>query len=188
MKLSFYKDTLAKLLSERNAWRRASVLLVLSTFILGCALLQKREKTILVPPTLHKSFWVHGDEVSREYLEEMGVYLAKLLLDLSPSTIHHTHAVLLRYATPEAYGALKAQFVREEENAGSLQLSTHFKPSSVLANPTTLTVEVKGILTSYVAGKEIKTSSETLILTFNHRGAGLLLESATTKALEPTHD
>lgn len=178
MNLSFHKDSLTKHLSERNAWMGISIVLGVSLCLLAAALLHKREKTILVPLNIHKSFWVHGDEVSKEYLEEMGLYLAKLLMDVSPSHIRHNHAVLLRYATPEAYGTLKAQFVEEEASSSSLQLSTHFKPSSVLANPEVLTVEVKGVLTSYVAGKEIKTSSETLLLKFANREAGLLLESA----------
>jgi len=30
----------------------------------------------LVPPTIHTTFWVEDDKVSKEYLIEMGVFLA----------------------------------------------------------------------------------------------------------------
>ena len=154
------------------------MMLSVSLVFLSVAVFCRHEKTILVPGHMTKSFWVQGDEVSKEYLEEMGVYISKLLLDLSPGNIVHNHKALLRYASPEAYGSLKKQCLKEEEDYTSLQLSTHFKPTSVSANPQTLSVEVKGILTSYVASKEIKSSPETIFLTFTHRGSGLLLERA----------
>lgn len=160
------------------------MVLSVSLVFLSVSIFCKHEKTILVPAHFTKSFWIQGDEVSREYLEEMGVYIAKLLLDLSPGNVVHNHKALLRYASPEAYGSLKKQFLKEEEEHTSLQLSTHFKPTSVTANPQTLDVEVKGILTSYVASKEIKSSHSTIFLTFTHRGSGLLLERASETAQE----
>lgn len=179
MKFSFHKQTVNKLLSQRNAWKTIAMTLSVGIGLLSVAVVFKHEKTILVPAQISKSFWVQGDEVSKEYLEEMGVYMAKLLLDLSPGNVVHNHKALLRYASPEAYGSLKKQFLKEEEDYASLQLSTHFKPTSVAANPQTLEVEVKGILTSYVASQMIKTSSETVFLKFTSQGSGLLLERAT---------
>ena len=178
MKFSFQKQTVSTLLSERNAWRGVTLVLSVSLVFLGISVIFKREKTILVPCPLTKSFWIQGDDVSKEYLEEMGVYMSKLLLDLSPGNVVHNHKALLRYASPEAYGRLKKQFLKEEEDYSSLQLSTHFKPTSVTANPQTLEVEIKGILTSYVASKEIKSSQETISLKFTSQGTGLLLERA----------
>lgn len=178
MKLSVYHDTHKKLRTQCNTWIALCVLLTLSILLLGLGLLQRREKIILVPPTLHKSFWVQGDQLSKEYLEEMALYLSKLLLDLTPSSLRQNHTILLRYTTPESYGTLKNQFFQEEQEYESLQLSTYFKPSSVHVNPESLTAEVKGTLSRYVAGKEIQTTSETLFLKFANRGSGLLLESA----------
>jgi len=178
MKLSFQKKNVQTLLSERNVWMRIASLTALSTLMLSVAVFYKTQKVILVPPHITKSFWVQGKEVSREYLEEMGVYMAKLLRDLSSGNLDHNHGVLLRYATPEAYGTLAKQFLKEAQEYKSLHLTTHFKPSSVTANPERLEVEVKGVLTSYVASKEIRTSQETILLKFTDRGSGLLLEKA----------
>ena len=184
MKLSIHTEALINRLNDIKFWRKATLISSASILILSIALLQKHEKTILIPINPHKSFWVHGEEVSPEYLEEMGLYMAKLLLDLSPSTLAHNHKILLRYTTPEAYGTLKAQFIKQEKEYASLQLATHFKPTSVLADPKALTVDIKGTLTSYIAGKDIKTSSETMRLTFATRGSGLLLKSATPLSQE----
>ena len=179
MNLGFHQQNVEMLAKQRNGWMGISVLLGVSTLILSLAVFQKSQKIIVVPPSITKSFWIKGDEVSKTYLEEMGVYLAKLLLDLSPNHVDHNHKVLLRYATPEAYGQLEKQFFEEAGTYNNLQLTTHFKPSSVKAFPDHLRVEVKGTLTSFVAGKEVRSSLETLALAFTYRGTGLLLKSAT---------
>ena len=38
------------------------------------------EKTVLVPPEIKRSFWVSGNAVSREYLEDMAYWYAGLAL------------------------------------------------------------------------------------------------------------
>lgn len=179
MRIDFLYHHITKLISQRNAWIGMSALLTVSNVALSTALLLKNERTILVPPHVNKTLWVEGGEVSKEYLEEMGVYMAKLLLDISPSSYRYNHEVLLKYTTPESYGALKKQLINDGEQYTKLQLSTHFKPTQVSANPKTLQVEVKGTLISYVAGKQISSNLETVALTFTHRSAGLLLESVT---------
>lgn len=145
--------------------------MLLSIIVFG-----KREQVILVPPHHSKSFRVQGSDISQEYLEEMGVYMSKLLLDLSPATFTYNHEVLLKYVTPESYGTLKKKLLKDGEQYTKLQLSTNFKPSQITANPKTLQVDVIGTLTSYVAGKEVESSQELVTLEFTQRGSGLLLK------------
>jgi len=179
MNVDFLHHNILKLISERNAWIGIAVLMGMSTVLLSTALFFKKERTILVPPHITKTLWVEGGIVSKEYLEEMGLYMSKLLLDLSPTSFPYNHETLLKYATPEAYGALKKQLMDDGEEYTKLQLSTHFKPSEVSANPSKLHVDVKGTLTSYVAGKEMSALPETVSIQFSLRGAGLLLEKVT---------
>ena len=42
------------------------------------------ERTILVPPEIHQSFWVSGQKVSVEYLKEMAYWYAGLALNITP--------------------------------------------------------------------------------------------------------
>lgn len=177
MKFDFHQYNTTDLWSQRNRLFVLAGVLVFSNVLLGIGVLCKNEKTILVPPQITKTLWVQGGEVSQSYLEEMGLYMSKLLLDLSPTSFAYNHAVLLRYAIPEAYGSLKKQLTKDGEQYTKLQLSTHFKPTEITANPQTLEVEVKGQLLSYVSGKQVRDSQETLFLKFTMRGGGLLLES-----------
>lgn len=179
MKFDFFKDNIMELRVQRNGFVLLAGVLLLNNLILSGAVFYKRERMILVPPRIHKQLWVQGDTVSKEYLTEMGTYLSKLFLDLSPATASYNHGILLTYATPEAHGSLKKQFLKENEEYTKLQLSTHFKPSEITANPETLAVSIKGSMSSYVAGKHIRDSQETVAIQFTHRDAGLLLERVT---------
>jgi len=179
MKAEFLQHDILKAISQRNGWIGMAVLMGMSTVLLSTALLFKKERTILVPPHITKTLWVEGNVVSKEYLEEMALYMAKLLLDVSPTSFPYNHETLLKYSTPEAYGVLKKQLMDDGEQYTKLQLSTNFKPSEVTAHPSKLQVDVKGTLTSYVAGKEMSSLPETISLQFSLRGAGLLLEKVT---------
>jgi conjugal transfer pilus assembly protein TraE len=172
----FYQD-MPKFISQRNGLLVLAGLLAFNNIVLSGAFVFSSEKTIILPPEVRKSFWVKGGEVSKEYLEDMGWGLSKLLLDLTPSNYPYNHEKLLTFAAPEAYGRLKKKLLKEGEQYKSLQLSTHFYPSEILADPKTLSVSVKGTLSSFVAGKLVDTVEETVHLTLQQRGGGLLLES-----------
>lgn len=176
MKTDFFHQNITKLLSQRKGLVALTALLAFSNVLLCLIVFGKREQVILVPPQITKSLRVQGDVISKEYLEEIGVYMAKLLLDLSPSSYSYNHEVLLKYVAPESYGALKKKLLKDGDQYTTLQLSTSFKPSQVTAYPKTLQVDVIGTLTSYIAGKEADSSQELVTLEFTQRGGGLLLK------------
>lgn len=184
MKMDFLHRNILKFISQRNGWIGIATVMAMSTVLLSTAVFFKNERTILVPPHITKTLWIEEGLVSKEYLEEMGLYISKLLLDLTPTSFTYNHETLLKYATPEAYGALKKQFMDDGEEYTKLQLSTHFMPIEVIADTKKLHVHVKGNLTSYIAGKQMDSSLETICLQFSLRGAGLLLEKATSSVAE----
>jgi len=179
MNFDFFRENILELRVQRNGLAILAGILLLNNLILSGTAFYKRERIILVPPRITKQLWVQGDTVSKDYLTEMGAYLSKLFLDLSPSTVSYNHGILLTYATPEAFGPLKKQFLKEAQEYTKLQLSTHFKPSEITADPETLAVTIKGSMSSYVAGKHLHDSQETVAIQFTHRDAGLLLEKVT---------
>ena len=44
-------------------------------------------RTVVVPPSIDKTFWVTRDKASNEYLEQMGSFIAWLVLDVTPASI-----------------------------------------------------------------------------------------------------
>ena len=177
MNSTFFYQNATKFLSQRNGLLVLAGLLAVNSVVLTGALVFSSEKIILLPPETRQSFWVKGGTVSKEYLEDMGWGLSKLLLDLTPSTYSYNHEKLLAFVAPESYGSLKRTLHKEGEDYKTLQLATHFYPSEIIADPKTLTVDVKGTLSSFVAGKLVDRHEDTIHLKLTQRGGGLLLES-----------
>ena len=97
--------------------RRASALLVL--LLVGSMLanvtlaafamhMAGRERVVVVPPSISKTFWVESERVSAEYLEQMAYFLLQLTLNVTPQSIDHQSRVLLQYAAPASYGELRS--------------------------------------------------------------------------------
>ena len=74
-----------------------------------------RERTIVVPPTIEKTFWVTKDHVSKEYLEQMASFVAWLILDVTPATVDWKKDILLNYVAPEQH-VLSAATARRERS------------------------------------------------------------------------
>lgn len=184
MNADYLFKNVTKFISQKNGLLVLTCILGLNSLILTSTLVFSSEKIIVLPPETRQSFWVKGGIVSTEYLEDMGWGLSKLLLDLTPSSFAYNHEKLLAFAAPEAYGSLKNQLAKEGEDYKSLQLSTHFYPTEIVANPHTLTVDVRGTLHSFVGGKLVNSGEETLHLKLTQRGGGLLLESISGRESE----
>ncbi len=76
------KDLLATVRQQRLAILGLVVCVGLSLLIMFNMV--GRERIVLTPPTIDKTFWVAKDKVSASYLEQMGAFMAYLTLDVVP--------------------------------------------------------------------------------------------------------
>ena len=108
MKLAWMHEDIA---SARRATTFLVVLLVGSMLVnlvlaVFAVRLSGHERVVVVPPTIHKTFWVESDRVSSEYLEQMGYFLMQLTLNVTPQSVDHQAKVLLQYAAPAQFQGL----------------------------------------------------------------------------------
>jgi conjugal transfer pilus assembly protein TraE len=130
-------------------------------------------RTVVVPPTLHKTFWVEGGRASAEYLEQMGSFIAWLVLDVTPSSIDWKKDVLLGYVDPPQYGALKSRQEVEAERLKRINAVTAFAPQQLVASEDTQSLVVRGRLRTLVNGHETGNELKAYRIDFNHTGARL---------------
>lgn len=90
------------------------MLLSMALAVSTCSLIG-RERIILVPPTISKSFWIDKAKVSGDYLDQMALFLIQLILNVSPRSVDFQSKILLQYAAPEAYAELKAMMMTTSE-------------------------------------------------------------------------
>jgi conjugal transfer pilus assembly protein TraE len=161
-------------------------------FICGCSIvtclglcffvLNKSDRVIIVPPNVSKSFWVDSNKVSSEYLEEMGLFLAHQLLDITPASFSYQRDIVMRYIHPSAHNFLHKKFIQDESKYRKLNLSTSFKPLEVKVG--NLQINLKGQLISYVGQKRVQQDTEEYVMQFDYAHGRLLLKKFFMKGEE----
>jgi conjugal transfer pilus assembly protein TraE len=139
--------------------------LVLALNLMGTA------RTVVVPPSMNKTFWITRDRASGEYLEQMASFLAWLVLDVTPLSIDWKKDMLLGYVAPELHGVLKSQQEVEAERLKRVNAATQFAPQQLVASEDTQSVVVRGRLRTLVNGLETANELKAYLIEFDYAGA-----------------
>jgi conjugal transfer pilus assembly protein TraE len=113
------------------------------------------ERTVIVPPTIERTFWVTKDRASREYLEQMGAFVAWLVLDVSPSDVDWKRNLLLNWVVPEQFAAMKTRMDLEADRLRTNNASTSFLVQQLTADETGQTVHITGRLRRQINGADV---------------------------------
>jgi len=134
-------------------------------------------RTVVVPPTIDKTFWVSRDKASGEYLEQMGGFMSWLVLDVTPSSIDWKKNILLGYVEPDQYGALKTRQEVEAERLKRINASTMFMPQQLVPSEDKQSVVVRGRLRTLVNGFETANDLKAYLIEFSFNGARMHLKT-----------
>jgi conjugal transfer pilus assembly protein TraE len=134
-------------------------------------------RTVVVPPSIDKSFWVSRDKASSEYLEQMGSFMAWLILDVTPASIDWKKDILLGYVEPEQHGELKTRQELEATRLKRINASTYFMPQQLVPDETTQAVVVRGRLRTLVNGLETNEALKAYQVEFSYRGGRMHLKT-----------
>lgn len=126
------------------------------------------ERTVIVPPTLEKSFWVTGEAVSKSYLEQMAYWYAGLALSASPKTGNYQKDLFLHYATPAGAGQLKNEMNARLDYMEKNNTTTMFTIQTINTDERTMKVAVTGDLDTYLGDKRISTKHTIYVIGFKY--------------------
>jgi len=142
-----WDSKLREVVQNRNSLLVIVAGLLLLLVLLSLVLIKQagqKERILIVPPLLEKSFWVDTNRVSATYLEQMASFFAQLALTVSPSSVDKNHEVLLQYTHPLGYGKLKADLLQKSEKIKAQHVSTVFYPVSFDVNTQDFSVIITG--------------------------------------------
>lgn len=131
------------------------------------------EKTIIVPPEINRSFWVSGNAVSREYLEEMAYWYAGLALNITPVVSDYQNSLFLKYAAPSEYGRLQAEMGARAEFLKKNNTSTQFSVRTIKTDEQNLRVALTGTLVTWTSDKKASERSATYLVGFKYMNGRL---------------
>jgi conjugal transfer pilus assembly protein TraE len=179
MRTGFYKSELAKLIEQRNGYMILAAGLIVLCLILSLLAfhLAGREKIIVAPPVLNKSFWVTNSEVSEEYLSEMSLFFVYMRLNVTPDNSQYQHEALLRFADSKYHGAFKNQLSRERDYLIEEHLSTAFYPTKVSVNTKRLKVVITGELHTTVTNELLTPQTAVYEVLYSYNHGRLLIKS-----------
>jgi conjugal transfer pilus assembly protein TraE len=132
-----------------------------------------RERIVVVPPTINKTFWVEPERVSAEYLQQMGYFLMQLVLNVTPQSADHQSRVLLQYAAPAAFGELRNQLATSTERVKRDGAATVFSAQDISVDERNLKVGLRGQLTTYVSERRISEVMKGYLIEFQTTGGRL---------------
>lgn len=160
MKEARHEGLVAQLFTKLNAWMLVGTLLAVSNLLLLFLFMtsQTPEKTIVIPADVSKSFWVQGDKVAPEYLEQMAAYFANNLLTYNPENATGQFDTVLRYADPRANQELRKAFMAELGDIKSKQRGSVFyiQETKVKGKQALLFGQKIDMATGVVIGNQVK--------------------------------
>lgn len=165
-----YSSTLAQAIWQTNYSRIIALGLLISNMVLAYAIVSAdiSEKTIVVPPGFDTPFAVKGNDVSPEYIQQMGRYLSQLLLTYQKKNARAQFDTVLRYAHPAVYGDLRTRFRMEVDRIGRNDISSVFHILSIHSRKDKAIIY--GELTGFIGGHQVSKREKTYELNFQYGG------------------
>jgi conjugal transfer pilus assembly protein TraE len=161
---------------------------ILGNLVMAVAVItaDRTHRETLIPPTISRSFWVEDTKVSNSYLEEMGLFVIRNALDVTPVSADFQHQQILKYANPTAFGTLQKELNANALRMKELNVSTFFSVTAVTPNEAKQQVAFHGILSTMLGDKIINTENKVYLVTFGMSNGKIhVLELRETGAAQP---
>ncbi len=164
---------------QRNRLMMACAALCMISVLLGASnfVLIGKERVIVLPAEVHRSFWVASDSVSDSYLEQMSQFLVHLLLNVSPNTVALHSEQFLAQVSSQHFAALKTQLVAQQLEVERLGISTTFDTKNFKINGKKLIAEVEGELKTTLGNSPMPTQKKIYRLQFVREQGRLWIRS-----------
>lgn len=122
----------------------------------------------VIPPEVHKTFWVNDETFSPEYLEEMTYFIAGLQLNVTPANIDYQLRQFQKYAAPNAFGRLEVAGKLAAEKIRRESASTLVSAQQIIPDVSNRKGAICGMLSTYVTDKLAGTRQSCWVVDFDY--------------------
>ena len=130
-----------------------------------------------MPPVIERPSWVTSYQVSPEYLSGMSLFLANLLLNVTPSNATMQHDLFLRYVDSPFYDRFKTELITQEDRLKKEHMTMSFQLSNVKVDTTKFIARISGDVAYMVGNTAMPTKHLTYAITFNYQLGQLKVKS-----------
>ena len=152
--------------------------LVALSLLLTINALTKQTTIILEPPSRSKTIAVVGDKVDGAWLEEMGAWVAHMILDASPHSIGWQQEQLLKWVHPSTHGQMQQEMAVQAKRLIDTNASTVFWLQQLAPDVERQRVALVGQLDTYVNGVKVPGSSRNMsfLVQFEAKGGRMQIK------------
>ena len=170
MKHLLHKARMDHLIARRNGYLLLAMGSILLNMVLGFGIVKSMgyQKIILVPPVIERPSWVTSYQVSPEYLSGMSLFLANLLLNVTPANATMQHELFLRYVDSSYYETFKTAFIAQEKRLKKEHMTMSFQLSNIKVNTNKFIAQVSGDVTFMMGNTTLPSKHLTYAITFNY--------------------
>lgn len=162
---------------SRTLWFLLTASLATNMLLAIMAMSNKNtHRETLVPPSINKTFWVDGDKVSPEYLEQMGKFVLDLALNNTPLNCDTNRVALLKYVGSGSYGPINAQLSANCTLIMQNRLSNFFSVSNVIVKESERAVIYTGSMTRWLNDRRLPQRSGAYRLKFGYSGGRVYVQ------------
>jgi type IV conjugative transfer system protein TraE len=135
-------------------------------------------QTILTPPEITRPMWVNNNgKASREYYEDMGVFIIQLVMNATPASVDYQSKMLKGYVCADGFGAIDTLIRNNSDRLKRDSVTTVFNTSSVLADPIKSRVTLTGNLAVFIADKRVSNDNKIFVLDFGNLSTKLCIKA-----------
>lgn len=174
MDLDLAHSNAQRVLRQRNALAVGSLVLAVllaGTFVVA----QRRDREVVLVPTLRTQVTLSSVAVSPEYLEMVTRDVAALTLNRSPESLNWWMNSILEITDERARGQVKKDLMKIVAEQQGSQITQFFTPDMLQVDPVHLQSEVGGIVHTVVASKEVTNAHRVFRFTWAYNGVSLKL-------------
>jgi len=177
MDIKIYRSAMANAFAQNTFLKITVVSLSLVCVLLSIGMIAalNASRTILVPPEIDKTFWIERDTVSKEYLEQMALYITQLELNITPASHGYQTKVLMNYIHPSYHGKMQAKFLADGEQLRKDNASTWFTPRTIQTDVKGKKVAISGEFLVTIGEKQVVKQNKTYVSTFEMSGGKMFL-------------
>ncbi len=155
--------------------RRMQIIAIIQAVVIFLALilmlnLLGRDRTVVTPPVIEKSFWVTADSASDSYIQQMALWISSLVLDVTPDNIDYKASLLLQYAHPSLHGKLKERQTLSAQSMKRDNTSTYFVMQTIRTHPEKLAALMTGRFHTLINGNHVADQERNFFVRFQMDG------------------
>jgi conjugal transfer pilus assembly protein TraE len=152
-------------------------LLAMSVAIAGMGLALYRaigyKSVVLMPPVLSQQMTISDVMPDASYLQQMGLFLLSLRLNITPSNINNHFETFLSHVNSSVYGAVSVDLDKEKKAVEQGRITSAWYPYNQEINANDLSVKITGRLDKYVGNRRISNKDQTYVLAFDYTKGSL---------------